>query len=173
VTDIAEIGYRVDTGGLVKGEKALDRMGSAGDKVEKKSVALTAAFRVAQVGALALAGVVTTGIFKFKDYGAALGEVNTLLDSSWPTDSMEVMNQGIKDLTKEMGGDVVSKTKALYQVISAGASSSAEALDTLTVANKLAIGGVTDITTAITSIAGPLNVYADSNLTATSAADPS
>ena len=171
IADIAQLGFSVDSSGLVKGEKALTRLDDAGNRVVDTSKVMTASLKAAAVGVTALAAATVSGINKYKQYGTALAEVNTLLDSSWDTGSLENLSEGVRNLTKQMGGDVVRNTKALYQVISAGASDSAEAIETLTQANKLAIGGVASIEGAVDGLTSSLNAYAKEGLSAADASD--
>tara|TARA_R110002096_G_scaffold327284_7_gene521316 strand:+ start:15004 stop:18582 length:3579 start_codon:yes stop_codon:yes gene_type:complete len=171
MADIADLGFRVDSSGILKGEKALNKLDASGNRVVDTSKLMGVAFKASAAAIAAVSAAVVTGVARYKTYGTALAEVNTLLDSSWDKGSLDNLSDGVRDLTRQMGGDVVQNTKALYQVISAGADNSTDAIETLTQANKLAIAGVTDLETAVTSLAGPLNVYADSNLTAKEASD--
>ena len=171
MTDIAELGYRVDTSGLVKGKKALDNMEKSGAKLEKRNKSLSISKAKVKTAIGVVTAAATGAIFQFKNYGKALAEVNTLLDSSWDTGSLDVMNKEVRKLTMQMGGNLLDNTKALYQVISAGASNSAEAIETLTAANKLAIGGVSSVTVAVDGLTSATNAYAASGLTSAEASD--
>ena len=86
-----------------------------------------------------------------KQFGTAMAEVSTLL----PGDAdMAPLSEAIKDLSKQFGAFPTDQAKAIYQIISAGAEDSAQAIEILTAANKLAIGGVTDVTTAADGLTG-------------------
>lgn len=70
------------------------------------------------------------------DFDTAITEVSTLLDDSWGPDEINSMTQSVMDLSRQYGGSATSQAKALYRIISAGASDSAEAIEMLTRANK-------------------------------------
>lgn len=101
-------------------------------------------------------------------FGKKMAEVSTLLDD---TAGMATLTQGVRDLSRAYGGDANVNAKALYDIISAGASNTADALNTLTVANRLAIGGVTDVGTAADGLTSILNAYGLSAADATAVSD--
>jgi TP901 family phage tail tape measure protein len=102
----------------------------------------------------------TIEAIKFEE---AMAEVSTLLDD---TSDLDSMSDAVKRLSVEFGQAPTTQAKALYQIISAGAKGSAEQMRVLTVANKLAVGGVTDVATAADGLTSVLNAYAGSGLTA-------
>jgi TP901 family phage tail tape measure protein len=112
--------------------------------------------------AIATAGVVL-GTKAFVEYETALAEVNTLLSES---QSIAEYSDEIRRLAVEFGSPAFEQAGAAYQIISAGARDAAEATSILTAANKLAVGGVTDINTAADGLTTILNAY---NLEASSA----
>lgn len=75
------------------------------------------------------------------------------------------------DLAKVYGSDVTSNAKALYQTISAGVTDAKGATELLNQAQVLAIGGVTDVETAVSGLTSVLNAYKDQGLTAKEATD--
>lgn len=105
---------------------------------------------------------------KAAEFGTAMAEVSTLLDD---TSGMDQLSESVRAMAREFGGDAKDQAKALYQIISAGASDAAQATDLLTSANKLAIGGVTDITTAADGLTSILNAYGDAAGGATNVSD--
>lgn len=115
-------------------------------------------------GELALAGAAVYGIVHqfgqaaraSSDFGKSMAEVSTLLDD---TSGVDALAESVRALTREYGGEVNNNAKALYDIISAGASDGAAAVDILTVANKLAIGGVTDVSTAADGLTSAMNAY--------------
>jgi|GEM_PF-5315150 len=125
---------------------------------------------------LAVAGAAVYGIFNrfgaaasaSTAFGKSMAEVSTLLDD---TSGMAGMTEAVRELTREYGGDVNVNAKALYDIISAGASDSAAAVDTLTVANKLAMGGVTEVSTAADGLTSAMNAYGDAAGSATEVSD--
>jgi TP901 family phage tail tape measure protein len=84
----------------------------------------------------------------FKDYEKAVVEVSTLTDDI----SIDQITKATKDAAAEFGGLPTDQVKAFYSIVSAGASTSAEAQSQLTAANKLAIGGVASQEEAVVAI---------------------
>ncbi|WP_322521149.1 phage tail tape measure protein [Guyparkeria halophila] len=111
-------------------------------------------------GAIVTLGGLGYGINALYDKSAkfseSMGEVSTLLDD---TSGMPALTREVRALTREYGGDVNKNAKALYDIISAGAEGSAEAMGTLDTANRLAIGGVTDVSIAADGLTSVLNAY--------------
>lgn len=89
-------------------------------------------------------------------FESAMAEVATLVDD---TSGIDDQAAAVRRLALEYGGDAQSQAKALYQIISAGAEQGAQAIGVLDQANKLAVGGVTDITTAADGLTSILNAY--------------
>ncbi len=86
-----------------------------------------------------------------------LAEVGTLLEGTVGPQLAE-FKEGIRDLQREMGVGATDATKALYQAISAGVAP-AKAMKFLASASRLAIGGVTDLTTAVDGTTSVLNAF--------------
>ncbi len=91
------------------------------------------------------------------DFSRSLAETATLLDGTIPQ-LTEITDQSIA-LAGVFGGTASAQAQGFYAIYSAGASNSSEALDRLTVANKLAIGGVADLGAATQLLTGTLNAY--------------
>lgn len=123
--------------------------------------AAAAAFGGLQIGA--------ASVRQARDFNAALSEVSTLIEGT-PA-QMEGLRSATRDLVSEFGGSSTSKIEAFYQAISAGAGSVADSAVLLEDANRLAIGGVTDLTTAVDVLTTATNAYAASGLTAAEASD--
>jgi TP901 family phage tail tape measure protein len=102
------------------------------------------------------------------DFNKAMAEVSTLVSDDF---NIPELTQNIRNLSKEFGKIPADQAKAAYQIISAGASSAAEATTLLTAANKLAIGGVTDVKIAADGLTSILNGYGKSATEATSVSD--
>jgi len=103
-----------------------------------------------------------------RELEVALAEVSTLMDD---TNGMDAMAVSINKLAKEFGEVPVNQVKAMYDIISAGAKGAEERIGRLTAANKLALGGVTDLTVATDGLTSILNAYEDSGLTAQRVSD--
>lgn len=91
-------------------------------------------------------------------FGKSMAEVSTLLDD---TSGMDELTASVRALSREFGGNVNDNAKALYDIISAGAADAAQATEILTAANKLAVGGVTDVKTAADGLTSILNAYGE------------
>ena len=102
------------------------------------------------------------------DFGSAIAEVSTLLPDNR---ELGALTENARALALEFGKSPVEQTKSFYAIISAGAENAADATDTLTVANKLAIGGVTNVAVAAEGLTSVLNAYEESGITATEVSD--
>jgi len=115
-----------------------------------------------------IGGVFSLIVGQSAAFADSLLEVSTLVDTT--TFSMSDLSEEAK---KQAGlfGNLQAQPKAYYQIISAGAKSASDATNTLTSANKLAVGGVTDITTASDGLTSVLNAYGDKVEGATAVSD--
>jgi len=102
------------------------------------------------------------------EFADAIDEVSTLLPSD--TDMRPIV-EGSKEMAKAFGSQPKEQAKAYYQIISAGATDAATATDILTAANKLAVGGVTDVFTAADGLTTILNAYGIASGQATEVTD--
>jgi len=69
------------------------------------------------------------------------------------------------------GGSAADQASSFYAIVSAGITDATIAQETLTVANRLAIGGLTDTNSAIRIITGTVNAFGQENITAAEASD--
>lgn len=122
-------------------------------------------FAAGAIGLSALGGTVGEA----RSFGKAIAEVSTLVDEA--TFSTEKMRELTMDLAATFGVDAIQQAPALYQAISAGASDVEAATAIMTEANKFAIGGVTDLTSAVDVLSKSVNVFGSQGLTAADAAD--
>lgn len=102
------------------------------------------------------------------DFGKKMAEVGTQLDDK---SVLPQLTEQVRELAREMGGDAVANAQGLYDILSAGVSDPVEAMNRLTVANKLAVGGVTDVATATNGLNAALNSYGKAAGDAASVAD--
>jgi TP901 family phage tail tape measure protein len=113
-------------------------------------------------------GALAAPITAVRDYGKGIAEVTTLVDeSAFSQAEIEKIVQG----SAATYGDLKGQASALYQSISAGATTATQAQDVLNTANRLAVGGVTDTTTAVDGLTTVLNAYGSSAGSSTDAAD--
>lgn len=136
--------------------KAQKESATATQKVGKEVDLLKA--RYLGMGAVIAAGgaIIAGSVKQFAAYEKSIAEVNTLLGES---QNIDEYSESVRELSKQFGTNNVEQAKALYQVISAGASDATDATNILTAANKLAIGGVTDIQTAADGLTSVINAY--------------
>lgn len=90
------------------------------------------------------------------DFGSALAEVSTLMGDF---SEMPRIEQEAKNLAAAFGGTATIQAEAFYSAISAGAATAEDATKLLTVANQLAIGGATDLQSAVTGLSGIMNAF--------------
>ncbi len=137
--------------------RGLDDIGGGADDVAGRMALLTRAITAAGIAAAAAFG--TLAIRRTIQYQTAIAEVSTLVDTA--KFDIEGLNEAILDQSRAFGGLPVEQARAAYQIISAGASTAAEATELLTAANRLAVGGVTDVATAADGLTSILNAYGD------------
>lgn len=108
-------------------------------------------------------------IDKATRYETALTNISTLSDNA------EFSTSKLRDITKaaslEFGGTSTDQAGALYDIISAGASTAAEANATLAASNKLAIGGLTSTSRATDAIISTTANFRKENIDAAKASD--
>ena len=131
-----------------------------------KQIAVGLGLMAAGVKGLKILGSTVETSIKF---GKAIAEVSTLVDEA--TFSTAAMKKLTTELAATFGIDALEQAPALYQAISAGATTVAEATQIMTASNKLAIGGVTDLTTSVDVLTTAVNVFGAQGLTAADATD--
>lgn len=158
--EVDKLGTAVDTAGkksktaATNGVNILDK-GVANLNSSAKDLARTLA---AGLGFASVAAGITLAITKARDFNAAIGEVSTLMSD---TTGLDAQAKSLRQLAVAYGGNATQQAKAYYQAISAGSEAGAEALGVLTAANKLAVGGVTDVFTSVDGLTTILNAYGD------------
>lgn len=141
----------IDPSGMRKG--ATQAQGIFGSLSKRAKIAIgvlggfTAVF--AAIGAKSVAAA-----SKFQD---AFNEVRTLIDET-TTDS-KLLRREVLKLSAAVGRPPEEVSRGLYQVISAGVTDAAEAMDVLEIATKASIGGLTDQFTAVDAVTTVLNAY--------------
>lgn len=146
-----------------KVSNSADKMNKNVKQSEKAMVGMgNAAFRLKRalgiIGVTGFAAAMASATRAAVAFEGAMAEVNTLIDQE-TFGSIDKLSTAVKDLSKEFGQAPVTQAKALYQVISAGAKDAAEAQETLRAANKLAVGGITDVATAADGLTSIMNAY--------------
>jgi TP901 family phage tail tape measure protein len=177
---ISTLGVKLDASGVKKGarqvEKSVDGMSR---NVRSQNAKMQGSFSKLKNSIFsikgALVGIGGALIFKATisqavEFETAMKEVATLLSGDAKT-AIDGMTDSVRELSAEFGSSRIEQAKGLYQAISAGAEAGAEAIEVLTAANKLAVGGVTDVETAVDGLTTAMNVYGATGLTATEASD--
>ncbi len=129
----------------------------------------TVAVTAGAVAGAALVGVGVAGLKAFGNFQTGMSEVFTLLPGM-SADAMGSMSKDVKDFAKEFGVLPEKEIPALYQALSAGVPKD-NVFDFLATAQKAAVGGVTDLETAVDGITSVVNAYGPSVLSATKASD--
>lgn len=121
------------------------------------STALRYTKRLAQIGLVSLTAATTAAVGAATNFESAMAEVHSI--TSLSEGDLKALSNEVLDLTKAYGQSPVQQAKALYQVISAGVTDSAEAMQLLNVANKAAVAGMTDTFTAVDVLTTVMNSY--------------
>ena len=102
-------------------------------------------------------------------YETSLANIRTL------TDEAHFSTAQLEDITKkaalQFGGTAADQAGALYDIVSAGATDAAQAQQTLDAANKLSIGGLTDVGTATKALSATVANFTAEGVTAADASD--
>lgn len=174
--DLAVLGLEVDSRGMVRStahmksfRKETIKTHDVSTKFGKAASASFLAIGTAATAAVSALIGVSASVAKAKQLGSALAEAGTLIEGT--TKQTAFLREESKRLTATYGGTATGKARAFYQAISAGARSVEDAAKTLDVANRLAIGGVTDITTATDGLTTAVNAYGANVLSAEAASD--
>jgi TP901 family phage tail tape measure protein len=149
------------TGGVFKNVSG--KLGGLG-----KLAAIGAASAVA-AGGVAIAGIAAKGIMEFTKFEDQMNEVFTLLPEV-SGEAMETMRGQVLDAAVDMGRLPEEVVPALYQSLSAGVPQD-NVFEFLETAHKAALGGVTDLETAVDGITSVVNTYGSEVLGAGKASD--
>ena len=115
---------------------------------------------------VAIGGIALKGVADFKKFEDGITQIATL----GVKDLKKVENQ-LNTVRKAFGITGAEATKGYYDIISAGAKTSADALDQLVAATKLAKAGNTDLAGAVDIVTSGLNVFKDAGLSASDITD--
>lgn len=159
---------RLDPSGASQGTRTVERdlnsMSRAASGANNILSRLVRLLKTIAVGAVFASAV--RSAMAFRD---ALAEVSTLIDTT--TFKLgKLSNQALANAAA-FGSSPVEQAKAFYQAISAGATDAASAIDILDVANRLAIGGATNVFTATDGLTSIVNAYGDAVESATAVSD--
>lgn len=150
--------------------KAKDEASGTLDKIAGKAKGFgNIVKKGALAGGVAIAGLGIASIKMAMDFEKSMAEVKTLLPSI-SDEGFKVLTDDVIALSKEMGIATSEAVPALYQAISAGVPPK-NVMTFMEVASKAAIGGVTDLETAVDGISSVVNAYGRESMTAGRAAD--
>lgn len=152
-------------------DDAGDSMSKAGGAADSFKSALKGLF-AAVGGAVALDKIKDFGeesVQAFSNLETGMAEVSTLISGSTDQE-MAGMTQQVRDFSLETGKLTSEIVPALYQSISASVPKET-VFDFLEVANMAAVGGVTELETAVDGITSVINAYGTENLSAAQASD--
>lgn len=105
----------------------------------------------------------------WKDYDTGMREVFTLLPGL-SEQARKQMSDDVLAFARDAGVVPDQVLPALYQALSAGVPQD-NVFEFLTTANEAAVGGITDLETAVDGLSSVVNAYAGSGLTAQQASD--
>lgn len=164
--DVASLALRVDALEVKDAEQSLKRMQKAGADAESGLQGSTEAIvgqfkKVAGIAAAAYAAVQTLGGASrdFIAFDKTLGEISTQLLNN--TQQVKEFAAESQNLALQFGSGLTDQSKAFYEVLSAGITDTREATELLTAANKLAIGGNSNLGTAISGLTNIVKGYGD------------
>lgn len=145
--------------GSKKVGSAMGRMRSQTTKTVDTMKRMQGAMQAAAGAAIFMAGRRAFGalVGSAANFERGMAEVSTLVDTS--AVNMAALSKEAVQLSKNFGIPAIDQAGALYQVLSAGVGDTTQSLKVLTVANKVAIGGVTDVKTAVDGLTTILNAW--------------
>lgn len=154
----------VDPSAATRGARRVRReLGGVENAADRVRRSVARAFAV-----LGSTAFLANAIRQTAQFQTAIAEVSTLVDLA--VFNINQLQEAALDQAAAFGQDPQRQAQALYQIISAGASDASEAIQILNASNRLAIGGVTDVSVAAGGLTSILNAY---SLSARDAADVS
>lgn len=155
MADLAKLRISVDSTEVRGAKRDLDGLATASKGAARQASVLSGAmkalsFVAAYAGISKVLGVTI-------QFGDAMAEVSTLVDTA--TVSMDELTRAARDQAVAFGSTATEQANALYSIISAGATTASGAVGILTEANKLAVGGVTDVATAADGLTTVVNAF--------------
>lgn len=145
-------------------EKQLDKEGTPAAKrsAERMSRAMKGVF-------LAGVGLMTKAVLDFGGFEKGMNEVFTLIPGI-SGDAMGKMTEQVKDFSKEFKVLPNEVVPALYEALGAGVPAD-NVFTFLETAQKLAVGGVTELNTAVDGLSSVTNAYGADVISAAEASD--
>ncbi len=148
-------------------------MNAAKTDMTKSTTGMSKAAKTGLLGVSAGIAAIGAGVafatIQAADYESQMAEVFTLLPQL-SGDAKSQMSDDVLALSSTLGVATDELVPALYQAISAGVPVD-NVFDFITTANKAAIGGITELETAVDGITSVTNAYGTSIISATEASD--
>lgn len=169
---IATLETQVDTKGLDKGLQDSKKKTEGFLSTAKKGFAQQFGFSAADAAMSAARAVkqfADESIAEFQDFERGMSEVFTLLPNA-SEQATESMKADVLDFSREAGRTTDEVIPALYQAISAGIPAE-NVFDFMQIASDAALGGVTDLETAVDGITSVVNAYGEEMVNAQQASD--
>jgi len=163
-----EKGFKKAGDGASQAKPKIDGFNSAADRSKALALGATKAL-VGLAASYATFAAAGASIRLARGFNAALAETSTLIEGT--PEQLEAVTKAARGMSKEFGSTATAQVKAFYQALSAGADGVAGATALLDQANKLAIGGVTDVTTGVDALTTAMNAYGADVLSAADASD--
>lgn len=161
---------------MAKGTLKIKILGDAVDleKALNKAHGLVGGFGKLALGAAAgaagaIGGLAVAGLKSFGELQSGMNEVFTLMPGI-SADAMSKMTGDLQDFDKEFGVLSDKSVPALYSALSAGVPAD-NVFDFMATAQKAAVGGVTDLETAVDGITSVVNAFGAETVSATEASD--
>lgn len=151
--------------------KATQATGRFGDSAKVASSTVSAMGKAIGALAVGMAGIASAqqSVVQARGFQAALAETSTLISGTRA--EMSLVEQEARRMAGTFGGTATDQVKAFYQAISSGADGVEAAAQILDQSNRLAIGGVTDVTTGVDALTTAMNAFSATGLTAAEASD--
>lgn len=171
--DRIEIEIVLDDGSIQKGFSKIQKSGKETSEQLESSFSSFGRSALKTIGGIAagfasLQGLRTV-LNNIRDLDIAFAEITTIIPDV--TKANEELRQSLIDTSSQFGTTAADQAKAFYQIVSAGITDVAQANQLLITANKLAIGGLTDIGTSIDVLTSVVNAYGAEVLSAEKASD--
>lgn len=169
---IATLETNVDLKGLDKGLTQARVKTKSGFKASGDLAATAlkgAVVTAAAVATKAIIAFVDDSVAEFQAFEKGASEVFTLMPGM-SEKAMQSMKDDVLDFAVDAGRTVEDTLGALYQAISAGVPAD-NVFDFMQIASDAALGGVTDLETAVDGITSVVNAYGDSVIDAATASD--
>jgi TP901 family phage tail tape measure protein len=169
-----EVGIRITVDGkglIVETQAAKQALGGLGDaanktgselgQTAKQSDALEASTARLKVGIAAatvtLGAFAATSVSSSLEFRKSMALISTQIDGT--VDDLNRLESIARSTAVQFGTMPVEQSRAFYEIISAGIEDVTQATELLQAANKLAIGGNTDLATSVDGLTNIMNSY--------------